>query len=134
MSLPIMPTLDELLIQHTQPAEIREKAAQATDPLDPIHLFNMNWKNAAGEVHHRVIPPSLTGVKAPIVVMCAAGFPTGSHKVGPAYSCVREALLGNEVSDGSTTLVFPSTGNLLPRNAHIRLVFFGKNIKEFRFE
>ena len=38
---------------------------------------------------HVVLPPELTGVKAPIVVMIGGNFPMiGAHKVLAAYACL----------------------------------------------
>jgi cysteine synthase len=58
-----------------------------------------------------VIPPELTGVEAPIVVLYGRDFPTGSHKVGAAYSCLIEKEIFGEVDPAVHTLVWPSTGN-----------------------
>jgi len=111
VTLPLLPTLDELLHPESQPEDIRRRALGCIDPLDPIQLFNMTWRQPEGHVEHRVLPTALTGVEAPIVVMSGRRFPTGSHKVGPAYSCAREALLAREITPDGSTLVFPSTGN-----------------------
>jgi cysteine synthase len=58
-----------------------------------------------------VLPEALTGVRAPIVVLSGRRFPTGSHKVGPAYSILVEKQLDGACAPGEHTLVFPSTGN-----------------------
>ena len=119
MSLPVLPTLGELLDPATQPPTIRAAAQASTDALDPIHLFDMNWVHQ-GDIHHRVMPKALTGTDATIVMMSGRHFPTGSHKVGPAYSCLRERLLAGEIRQDGSTLVFPSTGNYvsLPDTDH----------------
>lgn len=57
------------------------------------------------------MPRELTGVEAPIVVLYARDFPTGSHKVGAAYSVLIEKELFGEVDPSVHTLVWPSTGN-----------------------
>ncbi len=140
MSLPPLPTLDELLHPHTQPPAIRARADASTDPLDPIHLFDMSWYTK-GAIPHYVLPPSLTGVKANILVMSAKHFPTGSHKVGPAYSCLRERLLSGEITPDGSTLVFPSTGNygiggawVGPRIGFKSLVVLPEDMSAERFE
>ncbi len=140
MSLPPLPTLDELLNPDTQPAAIRARARAATDPLDPVHLFNMSWTTDRG-IPHYVLPPSLTGVKANIVVMSSKHFPTGSHKVGPGYSCLRERLLSGEITPDGSTLVFPSTGNygiggawVGPRVGFRSLVVLPEDMSAERFE
>ncbi len=141
MSLPIIPTLEELLHPETQPKEIREKALASEDPLDPINLFRISWRNDNNEFEYHVLPPELTGVEAPIVVMCAHHFPTGSHKVGPVLSCVREKILDGELEDNSKTLVFPSTGNygiggawVGPRMNFPSLVILPEEMSAERFE
>jgi cysteine synthase A len=116
MSLPLLPTLEELLHPATQPAAVRARARASTDPLDPIHLFDMTWRRLhadgrVGAVTHMVLPRALTGTRASVVVMCGLNFPTGSHKVGPAYSIAREKLVSGEIVQDGSTLVFPSTGN-----------------------
>ena len=58
-----------------------------------------------------MLPPALTGVAAPIVVISGKRFPSGSHKVGPAYAIVMEKQLDGQVHPGVHTLVCPSTGN-----------------------
>ncbi|TNE51773.1 MAG: pyridoxal-phosphate dependent enzyme [Deltaproteobacteria bacterium] len=141
MTLPLMPTFQELLDPSLQPADIRARAKASTDPLDPIHLFRISWTNDEDQFEYRILPPELTGVAAPIVVMCAYRFPTGSHKVGPVYSCVRESLLAGELEDKSAKLVFPSTGNfgiggawVGPRMGFRSLVVLPEEMSAERFE
>ena len=67
----------------------REAILAAAAELDPIRLFDICWTRNGG-IPHVVLPPAVTGVKANIVVMSARFFPTGSHKVGPGYSVLRE--------------------------------------------
>jgi len=140
MTLPALPTLEELLHPDTQPDDIRSTALQCDDPLDPIHLFNMTWRPPHGEVEHRVLPRELTGTDATIVVMSGRLFPSGSHKVGPAYSCLREGILTGSVSSDRSTLVFPSTGNygiggawVGPRLGFRSLVVLPEEMSEERF-
>lgn len=58
------------------------------------------------------MPKSLTGVDAEIVVMVAKDFPTGSHKVGPAYSCMIEKYhVRGELDQREAHPGVPSTGN-----------------------
>src|SRR5262249_45010433 len=89
----------------------RTRAQEACSrPLDPLHLWNIAWK-ADGGGPHVVLPEALTGVRAPIVVLSGRRFPTGSHKVGPAYAILVEKQLEGGCAPGTQTLVFPSTGN-----------------------
>ena len=82
------PTFEEMLHPEKILPDIRRKAlaAHQTDPLDPINLFNITWRDADNQISYVVIPKQLTGVDANIAVLYSAGFPTGSHKVGAAYS------------------------------------------------
>src|SRR5512135_445358 len=90
---------------------LRARAAEArARPLDPLNLWNLSWK-ADGAVPFVVLPEALTGVRAPVVVLSGRFFPTGSHKVGPAYSILVEKQLDGACTPGEQTLVFPSTGN-----------------------
>ncbi len=140
MSIAVLPSLEELLHPATQPESIRAKARASADPLDPIHLFDMSWRKA-GEIPHYVLPPSLTGVAANIIVMSSRHFPTGSHKVGPGYSCLREKLLSGAITPDGSTLVFPSTGNygiggawVGPRVGFRSLVILPEDMSAERFE
>ena len=95
--------------------DLRARATQARcgAPLDPINFFNIHWRKPDNldEVNYMVVPRALTGVEAEIVVLIAKDFPTGSHKVGPAYSVVIEKYLQGQIAPHKHTLVFPSTGN-----------------------
>ncbi len=141
MSLPLLPTLEELLHPETQPESIRDRVAASTDELDPIRLFDMTWRDAGGGVDSITLPSAMTGVAAPIVVMSGRRFPSGSHKVGPAYSCLREMILRGEIRPDGSTLVFPSTGNygiggawVGPRVGFKSLVVLPEEMSAERFE
>jgi cysteine synthase len=141
MSLPVLPTLEELLHPERQPGEIRQKAHSCEDPLDPVNLFNISWRDKTGHIPHVVLPQALTGVPCNIVVMSARHFPSGSHKVGPAFSCLREAILDRGVTTEGKTLVFPSTGNygiggawVGPRVGFRSLVVLPEEMSAERFE
>ena len=58
-----------------------------------------------------MLPKELTGVQANIVVLVGRCFPSGSHKVGPAYSTLMEGELAGEIEPGVNTIIGPSTGN-----------------------
>ena len=92
------PTFEEMLHPQTIDPQIRAKALRmrTEDPLDPINLFNITWRDGNNEVYHVVLPPELTGVEAPIVVLYGKEFPSGSHKVGAAYSVLIEKQLFGE--------------------------------------
>ena len=116
------------------------RARPAPRPLDPLNLWNLSWK-ADGAVPFTVLPEALTGVRAPIVVLSGRHFPTGSHKVGPAYSILVEKQLDGACAPGEQTLVFPSTGNfgiggawVGPRMGYRSLVVLPEEMSAERFE
>ncbi len=107
------PTFEEMLHPHKIDPTIRQQAiaAKHTQPLDPINLFNITWRNEHDDVNYVVLPKALTGIDAEIVVLIGKHFPSGSHKVGAAYSVLLEKELFGEVDPSMHTLVWPSTGN-----------------------
>jgi cysteine synthase len=135
------PTFAEMRDPSLLPPPLREQARAARErPLDPLNLFNLSWK-VEGAVPHTVLPEALTGVRAPIVVLSGRRFPTGSHKVGPAYAILAEKQLAGECTPGSHTLVFPSTGNfgiggawVGPRMGYRSLVVLPEEMSAERFE
>jgi cysteine synthase len=135
------PTFAEMRDPGLLPDELRERARAARQrPLDPLNLYNLSWK-ADGSVPHTILPEALTGVRAPIVVLSGRRFPTGSHKVGPAYSILVEKQLEQACAPGQKTLVFPSTGNfgiggawVGPRMGYRSLVVLPEEMSAERFE
>jgi cysteine synthase len=111
--IPFGPTYDEMLDPSLVGKDVRAKALAALqqNELDPINLFNITWKDATNQVRKVVLPPALTGIDANVVVMLGCGFPSGSHKVGPAYSTLIEGLVDGEIIPGEHTILGPSTGN-----------------------
>ncbi len=107
------PTFEEMLHPVKIASDIRARAirARVDDPLDPINLFNITWRDNEERIYSVVLPQSLTGVDANIVVLYGKSFPSGSHKVGAAYSVLLEKELFGEVDPDQHTLVWPSTGN-----------------------
>jgi cysteine synthase len=111
--VPFGPTYEEMLNPKKILKKVRNKALKALkeDELDPINLFNITWKDENNEVRKIVLPKELTGVDANIVVMLGKGFPSGSHKVGPAYSTLIEGCVDGDIIPGEHTILGPSTGN-----------------------
>ena len=107
------PTYAELRDPTLLPADVRENASTAlkSDELAPINLFNINWKNSATNVERIILPRELTGVQANIIVLSGRNFPSGSMKVGPAYTTLAEAEALNELRPGDRSIIGPSTGN-----------------------
>lgn len=135
------PTFAEMRDPSLVPPELWARAREARSrPLDPLNLWNLSWK-ADGAVPFTVLPEALTGVRAPIVVLSGRHFPTGSHKVGPAYSILVEKQLDAACAPGEHTLVFPSTGNfgiggawVGPRMGYRSLVVLPAEMSAERFE
>jgi cysteine synthase len=113
------PTYREMLHPALLPEDIRRKALLAQDELDPINLYNINWNDSENTVRHVVLPKELTGSEANIIVMVGREFPSGSHKVGPAYSTLMEGELAGEIHRGENTIIGPSTGNFGIGTAYI---------------
>jgi cysteine synthase len=83
----------------------------AAHELDPVNLFGIAWRAPNQPVRHLVVPKEFTGVAANLVVMVGRCFPSGSHKVGPAYATLMEGELAGEIEPGVNTVIGPSTGN-----------------------
>src|ERR1044071_5719039 len=88
------------------------------DDADPHNLWRVHWFNGADRKttvdvpDHIVLPPELTGVKAPIVVLLGCRFPMiGAHKVLAAYACLVPRLVTGQFDPTSDRAVWPSTGN-----------------------
>ncbi|MDA8333784.1 MAG: pyridoxal-phosphate dependent enzyme [Peptococcaceae bacterium] len=111
--IPFGPSYKEMLNPDSIDPKIRAKALKARekDELDPINLFNITWKNGEGEVNKIVLPKELSGTDANIVVLLGKYFPSGSHKVGPAYATLIEGCVDGEILPGQHTILGPSTGN-----------------------
>jgi len=107
------PTFEEMLHPNKIEAKTRQKAMEmrTKDPLDPINLFNITWRDGNNQIYYEVLPKELTGVEASIVVLYGKEFPSGSHKVGAAYSVLVDMETAGEVDPRVHTLVWPSTGN-----------------------
>jgi cysteine synthase A len=113
LNSPPGPTYAEMRNPALLPPALRQAAlAKAKgDALHPLNLFNITWRNSENRVRHVVLPRELTGVAANIVVLLARDFPSGSHKVGPAYATLMEGELAGEIRPGENTVVGLSTGN-----------------------
>jgi cysteine synthase A len=111
--IPFGPTYEEMLHPEILDEALRHKALQALheNESDPVNLFNITWKDWQNQVRKIVLPKELTGVDANIVVMLGNGFPSGSHKVGPAYATLIEGCVDREIIPGEHTILGPSTGN-----------------------
>lgn len=115
----LIPTLAQQIAPETAPAKIRErlKGIGLWD-VDPANLFRISWHNAPavrgggfGPVNYIEFPPSITGVQARIVAIVGKWFPTGAHKVGPAFGCLVPRLVSGQFDPTRQKAVWPSTGN-----------------------
>src|SRR5262249_8320607 len=81
--------------------------------LSRVPLFNgSDRKTMTARPGYMVLPPELTGVKAPIVVLLGRRFPMiGAHKVLAAYACLVPRLVTGQFDPASNRAVWPSTGN-----------------------
>ncbi len=137
------PTYSEMRDPSRLPEELKQRAraARRDAPLDPVNLFNITWHEEDGRVRALRLPEALTGVPAPIVLLYARDFPTGSHKVGATYSVLMEHQLAGDVAPGASTLVWPSTGNygiggswVGPRMGYESVVILPEEMSAERFE
>jgi cysteine synthase len=104
--------------QHIPAALLSGLAATRSDEPSPHNLFRVHWYNdrartgfAAVPVHV-VLPPELTGVAAPIIVVLGCAFPLiAAHKVLAAYACLVPRLVTGQFDPTRQRAVWPSTGN-----------------------
>jgi cysteine synthase A len=114
------PTYAEMLDPRTLPIALRARAAAAPpSDLDAANLFNITWREPDGQIRCQALPKELTGVEANILVLVGRDFPSGSHKVGPAYCTLLEGELAGEIRPGENTVIGPSTGNFGIGTAYI---------------
>ena len=105
----VLPTFAQLANPSTIPSEIRS-ALLAIDPDEPhpLNLFRVHWTPGA----HIVLPSSLTGVDAKILVLLGDRFPLiHAHKVLAAYACLVPRVVSGEFDIERQRAVWPSTGN-----------------------
>ncbi|HEX9258129.1 MAG TPA: pyridoxal-phosphate dependent enzyme, partial [Acidimicrobiales bacterium] len=115
----LLPTFAQLADPRTIPAAVREHLAGVDpDAPDPLNLFRDHWFNgpdrrAVVDVPaHVVLPPSLTGVDTPIVILLGDRFPMiRSHKVLAAYGCLVPRLVTGQFDATVHRAIWPSTGN-----------------------
>ncbi len=114
-----LPTFRQLADPATIPASVREALAQIDpDAPHPLNLFRVHWHNdhtrrgLADVPDHVVLPSSLTGVRAPIVVAFGDRFPMiHAHKVLAAYSCLAPRVITGQFDPTTHRALWPSTGN-----------------------
>ncbi len=115
----IIPTYAQMRDPELVPDNIRNKLSNiGLWDLDPLNLFRITWKNEPvksgggyGEVNYLILPKSLTGVDARIVVLIGKYFPTGAHKVGATFGPLVEKLITGRFDPTTQKALWPSTGN-----------------------
>lgn len=125
MTKPIVPgpTYAEMRNPLLLPLPLRNAAnAARDDEANPQNLFNINWKQSNSTVDHIVLPKTLTGVQANIIVLSGRNFPGGSMKVGPAYATLAEEEALRDLHPGDKSVIGPSTGNFGIGTAYIGML------------
>ena len=110
-----MPTFAQLADPHGVPAELVGDA----DPqaADPRNLWRVHWYNdLAGRrvdvPEHVVLPPELTGIESPVLVVLGNRFPMiSTHKVLAAYGCLAPRVVTGQFDPTHHRAIWPSTGN-----------------------
>ncbi len=124
----ILPTFENMRNpKETVPQETQDALKDiGIGDVDSKNLFRVTWANEPnnagggyGETNYIEIPSELTGVKARIIAMVGKWFPTGAHKVGPAYSCIIPSLVTGQFDPTKNMAVWPSTGNYCRGGAYI---------------
>src|SRR5579871_3299104 len=115
----VMPTFAELADPSRIPAPVAGALAGVKpDEPHPLNLFRVHWYNDASRTGvgalpgHVVLPRSLTGVDAKIVVAFGDRFPMiHAHKVLAAYGCLAPRIVTGQFDPTTHRAVWPSTGN-----------------------
>ncbi len=115
----VLPTFSQLADVSLMPAGISAAlSGVGADQADARNLWRIHWYNSPDRTSRAalpgyiVLPPELTGVKAPILVMLGRRFPMiGAHKVLPAYSVLAAQLVAGLFDPSHHRAVWPSTGN-----------------------
>jgi cysteine synthase len=114
----VLPTFAQLADPSTIPAEVAASLAGVDkNAPDARNLWRVHWYNdLAGErvgvPDHVVLPPPLTGVESPIIVVFGDRFPMiTAHKVLAAYSCLAPRVVSGQFDPTRHRAIWPSTGN-----------------------
>jgi len=115
----VLPTFAQLAEPGLAPDAARARLDDVgPDDADPANLFRVHWFNAANRrdtvdvPEYLVLPKSLTGVDATIVVALGDRFPMiGAHKVLAAYGCLAPRIVTGQFDPTAHKAIWPSTGN-----------------------
>ncbi len=116
-----LPTFAQLADPSTVPASVKASlTGVGRDDAHPANLFRVHWHNRldrgahewATVPEHVVLPPSLTGVASPIIVVFGEPFPMiTAHKVLAAYACLAPRIITGQYDPTRHKAIWPSTGN-----------------------
>jgi len=115
----VLPTFSELADPSTiSPAIVAALAAVDPDSAHPLNLFRVHWGNddsrrgLSAVPRYAVLPSSLTGVPAKILVALGDRFPMiAAHKVLAAYGCLVPRIVTGQFDPTRHRAIWPSTGN-----------------------
>lgn len=131
-----LPTFEMMKNPEKIPAQIREQLKSVgLWEVNPLNLYRITWKNEQkesggqfGGVNHFILPKSLTGCRANIIVLSGKWFPTGAHKVGATYGCLVPRLVTGQFDPQTTKAVWPSTGNYCRGGAYVSALLANSSI------
>jgi cysteine synthase len=111
----VLPTFAQL----ADPSSVDAGLVGDADPQGPDarNLWRVHWYNdltgrRVPVPEHVVLPPSLTGVPNPIIVVFGDRFPMiTAHKVLAAYSCLAPRVVTGQFDPTRHRAIWPSTGN-----------------------
>jgi cysteine synthase A len=110
-----LPTFGQLADPSTvDPGVVGDASKDAADPrnLWRVHWYNDVAGNRVAVPDHVVLPPSLTGVASPIIVVFGDRFPMiTAHKVLAAYACLAPRIVTGQFDPTRHRAIWPSTGN-----------------------
>ncbi len=114
-----LPTFAQLADPALIPANVRAALKDVgPDDAHPLNLFRVHWYNDSTRrelvavPEHMVLPKSLTGVDARIVVVFGDRFPMiNAHKVLAAYGCLAPRVITGQFDPTRHRAIWPSTGN-----------------------
>ena len=111
----VLPTFAEL----ADPTRLDQGLTSGVDKdaADARNLFRVHWYNdlvgdRVAVPDHLVLPPALTGVTSPIIVVLGDRFPMiTAHKVLAAYACLAPRVITGQLDPTRQRAIWPSTGN-----------------------
>ena len=116
----VMPTFAQLADPRSMPADLLERRRRRPTPTRPTRATSSARTGTTTSARrmpvplpaHVVLPPELTGVPSPIVVLLGDRFPMiHSHKLIAAYGCLAPRIVTGQFDPATQRAVWPSTGN-----------------------